>query len=579
MKKIQYFFMAAASTVLALTSCGESFLDHLPDERTEIDTEDKVINLIKSAYPTSNYQWIAELSSDNMIDQWSPHLPTKPWDPQVLSHYNFSSYERWDDQIFKFEPATYATYNDDDSPGHMWEGYYNSIATCNAALEAINEISHSTGMTPKLKAAKAEAQLIRAYSHFILVNMFSQPYKNAEKSRNDVGIPYVTEVEDVVRKEYARGNVTEVYDKIQADLEEGLANLNEEYFTVPKWHFNQNAAHAFAARFYLYKRDWAKVVEHANAVLGTDNTTLLNMMMDYSVFTNCSSADDYMNQWQNPSMNNNLLLLTTYSLNERHAWGHRYAIAGPNARDVFLINARHGFWSSYYVCPIALVSGMCFGSSSNDYGFINSKIFEQFEFSDKIAQIGFAHIVVRAFTSNELLLERAEAKLMLGQVDEGAADLCAYWNNSIDKFSEDDYKAYYEGNYIKYITPDMIRSWYSDPSRGNTFANWDFTQQISSDYVVPQSVVPFMNCVNEFRRFENMFEGLRFFDLRRWGMTWSHEFGVTAEKYEIGPNDPRLAIEVPWETISAGMESSRGNVQPAARSKYVLFSSEDFKVK
>ncbi len=564
----------------ALSSCTESFLDHETDERTTIDNENKVINLLKSAYPSANYEWIAELSSDNLIDNWTPHLPTKPWDPQVLSHYNFASYDRADDQLFGFEPATYATYSDYDSPGSLWEGYYNSIATCNAALEVIEDLTKSSGLTPKLQAAKAEALLIRAYSHFCLVNMFSQAYKNPEASKKDIGVPYVTEVEDVVTKQYDRGNVADVYDKIQADLEEGLKYATDEFYTQPKWHFNLNAAHAFAARFYLYKRQWAKVVEHANFVLGTDNSTLLSMMMDYSVFTDCSTGDDYSLAWQHPERNNNLMLMTTGSLLYRRSFGYRYSIAGPKAREIFLIGTNHPLWSSYYVCPIAIVSGMCFGSSSNDYGYINSKIFEQFEYSDKIAGIGYPHIILRAFIANELLLERAEAYLMLGEVDKGALDLCHYWNNSIEKFSEADYKAYYEAGYIKLCTKEIIEQWYVNPTHNNCFANWDFTQNISSDYVVPANLVPYMNCLNEFRRFETMFEGLRFFDLKRWGVEWEHQVGVQSNKINLGANDPRRAIEVPWEVISAGMASSRPAIESASgANKAVLFGADEFRIK
>jgi len=582
MKSIKYFsILSGALVALSLNSCSESFLDHVPDERTEIDTEEKVVNLLKSSYPTANYCWIAELSSDNLIDNQAPHLPTKPWDKQILTHYNYSSYDRWDDQLYKFDPATIAGFNDYDSPGMIWTGFYGSVASCNAALDALEKIKAEKGVeTAVMRAARAEALLIRAYDHFCLVNMFSQAYKDAERSRNDIGIPYVTEMENVVQKEYQRSNVAEVYDKIQADLEEGLANLDEIIYTVPKWHFNLNAAHAFAARFYLYKREWAKVVEHANAVLGTDNNSLMNMMMDYSVFTDCSTGDEYSLAWQNPSQNNNLMLISTNSLLYRRSFGYRYSYAGPPARDIFLINAHHPFWSSYYACPIAMVSGMLFSSSTHDYGFINSKIFEQFEYSDKIARIGFPHIIHRAFTANELLLERAEAKLMLGQTDAAAEDLCAYWNNSIDRFSEADYKSYYESGYIKYITKNMIVNWYSNPDNGNCHANWDFTQRnISPSYVISAEQVPFMNCLNEFRRFETMFEGLRFFDLKRWGVEWEHTVSVNADAYTLSGNDARRAIEVPWEVISAGLESSRVVPSSSANSNQLVFDKEDFKIK
>ena len=574
MKSIRYIFMSALAA-LALSSCSDSFLDHPADNRTEIDSEDKVIKLLSSSYPTANYMWVCELSSDNFIDNQAPHLPTKTWDPQILSHYNYPSYDRADDQLFRFEPATMATFGDYDQPGQIWEGFYNSVASCNAALKAIDEIAASKGMTAKLKAARAEALLIRAYDHFCLVNVFCQPYKDPEASKNDIGIPYVTEVEDVVQKEYPRGNVADVYTKIQADLEAGIADLDEQIFALPKWHFNLNAAHAFAARFFLFKRDYQKVIDHANFVLGTDNTTLLNMMMDYSALADASYSSDFANVWQNPSQNNNLMLITTGSLMQRRSLGYRYSCAGPAAREVFLISSgTHAFWRSYYICPLTAVSGM-FGSSSSDYGYFSGKICEQFEYSDKIAGIGYPHIIHRAFTANALLLERAEAKIMLKQYDAACEDLCAYWNNSFEKFPEADH-TFYE-SYVNVATKQIIENWYSDASHSNCFPNWDFTQKVSSSYVIPAEATPYMNCLNELRRWETSFEGLRFFDLKRWGVEYKHVYNVTADETTLTVNDPRRAIEVPWEVISAGLEPSRPQTSAYSNANLVLFDAKEYK--
>lgn len=576
MKSVKYITMSAL-VALSLSSCSESFLDHPADNRTEIDSEDKIVKLLTSSYPSANYMWVSEMSSDNFIDNRTPHLPTKTWDPQILSYYNYSPYDRADDQLWLFEPATQATFSDYDQPGQIWDGYYASIASANAALQAIDEVSAKNGgMTPTLRAARAEALLIRAYSHFCLVNVFCQPYKNAEVSKQDVGVPYVTEMEDVVQKQYDRGNVSNVYARIEADLEEGIANLNEQIFEKPKWHFNANAAHAFAARFYLYKRDWQKVVEHANFVLGTDNATLLNMMFDYAPLADAYYGSDFANIWQDPQQNNNLMLITTGSLMARRSLGYRYSCAGSAAREVFLITSgTHAFWRSYYVCPLTGVSGM-FGSSSSDYGYLSGKLMEQFEYSDKIAGIGYPHILHRAFTANELLLERAEAKIMLRQYDAACEDLCAYWNNSVEKLGEVDKKTY--GSSINVATKQVIENWYSNADHANCYADWDCTQLVSSDYVIPHEATPYMNCLNEWRRWETSFEGLRFFDLKRWGREIVHEVRDHAP-IVIKPGDPRLAIEVPWEALSAGMATSRPNTTAASNANYVLIDTKEYKTK
>ena len=404
MKK--YIFGLLTMTLgVALTSC-ESFLDEVPDNRTEIDTPEKVQLLLVSGYPQSTPAVICELSGDNFVDN-----------NVVKPGIHRSAYKDFHEEAYAWKDINNYGTGEDDTPYDVWEKYYYGIATANHAIAAMKEMSNDPANDPSLAHSWGEAHVLRAYLHFVLVNVFAEAYKDETRSLQDMGIPYVTEPETTVNIDYStskyRHSVAETYDLIEKDLLEGINLIDDSKYKVPAYHFNQNAAHAFAARFYLYKRQWAKVIEHANFVLGTDNNTLLNMMMDYSVFENCSSGDDYSQAWQHPERNNNLMLMTTGSLLQRRSFGYRYSIAGPKAREIFLIGTNHPLWSSYYVCPIAIVSGMCFGSSSNDYGYINSKIFEQFEYSDKIAGIGYPHIILRAFTANELLLERAEAKCNL----------------------------------------------------------------------------------------------------------------------------------------------------------------------
>ena len=82
-----------------------------------------------------------------------------------------------------------------------------------------------------------------------------------------------------------------------------------------------------------------------------------------------------------------------------------------------------------------------------------------------------------------------------------------------------------------------------------------------------------MNCLNDFRRFENVFEGMRYFDIKRWGLPVSHIIGLEGDSIGLEVNDPRRAIEVPWEALSAGMESSRTPVAKDTRSFSIDYES------
>jgi hypothetical protein len=158
------------------------------------------------------------------------------------------------------------TASSQDSPENYWNTCYSAIAAANHALQAIEQ----AGSPAEYNAERGEGLICRAYAHFMLVNLFSQQYDPLTAAYQP-GIPYVTEPETESLKGYTRGTVQSVYEMIEKDLVEALPLINdEEYVTedadasgVPHYHFTRAAAQTFATRFYLFKRDWNKVIEHA----------------------------------------------------------------------------------------------------------------------------------------------------------------------------------------------------------------------------------------------------------------------------------------------------------------------------
>lgn len=542
---------------LLFVSCND-FLDKEPDDRVELATENQVVMLLTGSYPDNNYGWFCELSSDNIMDLNSEHYPISDDAEQTLTHYNLGSSGRQDDEAYRFEPVKSSTSS--DTPGGTWTSTYITINSVNEVLEAIDRLTdNGRAMTPQLSAAKGEALLIRAYCHFILVNIFSQAYKNDELSKADIGVPYITEVINTVDGTYSRSNVTDTYKKIVADLEEGLKNISNINYEMPKWHFNEDAAHAFAARVYLFLHQWDKVVEHANFVLGTDNAQLMPKLFDYAPLDDCSYLDDFANVWQTPYDYNNIMLIDTYSTIFRKS-RYRYEQGSLVARAIYYHNAP--MWRRWVGNPTIFVSGL-FGS--RDYGFEPSWIGEQFQYSDKVAGIGYAHVIRRELTCNELLLNRAEAYL-LGRHDvkEALADMLAF-DNSRWSFSESNKAFYTEGGALSELTEAKLLSWYKPTesnvkNHSNTLADWNFTQNMSADFIITEDLVPYMNCLNDMRRYYTAWTGLRFFDVKRWGYEYEHHYGPDDEVFKLEWNSPNRAIEVPQEVIGAGMETSRPQV-------------------
>ena len=126
------------------------------------------------------------------------------------------------------------------------------------------------------------------------------------------------------------------------------------------------------------------------------------------------------------------------------------------------------------------VGGETFWDGNSDHGYKSGRIAERFEYSDKVAGIGFAHIIRREFTCTELLLERAEAELLgNNDIDGCVEDLIAY-EESRQNFSETTKASYINAMYP--LTKERIEKWYTAVDAGNhsnTFADWDFTQEVS----------------------------------------------------------------------------------------------------
>jgi hypothetical protein len=205
--KFKCLLFSCFLTITLVSSSCDSFLETLPDNRTQLDNQTKIAQLLVSAYSNSNYSVVAELSSDNFVDN------------NAILPVNLAANERMHDELYAWQPVTSST--QEDSPSNIWESCYAAIASANNALLAIDKLQAEMP-TLNLKAQKGEALFCRAYGHFLLVSIFCQSYKDESASALDLGIPYITKPETVVRGKYTRETVQSVYAKIQQDLEDGF---------------------------------------------------------------------------------------------------------------------------------------------------------------------------------------------------------------------------------------------------------------------------------------------------------------------------------------------------------------------
>ena len=539
-------FVIIALVAVAMMGCD--FLDHEPDMRATIDTKEKVQLLLVSAYTAANSAAICEYSSDQVVDNNVPDSKTGQANAvtPLSEMYN---------EIFAWKPVKSS--GSQDSPKYIWDGNYTAIATANQALKAIKMLE---GKGINMNAEKGEALLSRAYHHFLLAGVFCHAWKNEEESKKDLGITYMLTPETKVAPEYTRGpelrveldengdtawiggSLYHTFMCIQNDLEAGLKLVSDEYYTVPRYHFNIKAAHAFAARFYLYKRDWAKVVEHADYVLTTSDETTLSLLYDAQTGRDQSNIELAFNHYIDPKAPSNLLIHTTMS---SAAYAHfpaygRYQHNG-DAQD----------YSTYG-------SGPCWGGSFPGFGIWSAdqklggfcaKDYYVFEYTDKVQGYGYVHGVTRAFTTNETLLCRAEAKIYLNDLN-GAANDFRLWCQGYNVGGRMDTLP--DGNVN--LTTAKIAKFYTD-NAGSKFAPELHNQDMSANWTISAEQLPLVHCALHFRRIEGLHDGIRWHDIKRYGIEIEHVQGKDPARKLVW-NDDRRAIQLPQEVIMAGMTAN-----------------------
>lgn len=517
MKRVSSYLILGAA--VALASCND-FLDKLPDSRTQIDTPEKVTSILVSAYPETEATVLCEMASDNAMDNGYQYT--------IESKYQQEAY-LWED----------VTETEQDTPSAFWESCYKAIATANQALEAIKDLGGDASMNPQ----KGEALMCRAWSHFLLANLFCQAY-NPETADSLLGLPYSTTPETTVRPSYTRGTLHQLYENIEKDIEAGLPLISDDLYTSSKYHFNKKAAYAFAARFYLYYQKWDKVIACANEVLGSDPTSVLRNWAGISqkaanYETRCNAfidADEAANLLLMAAYSSSPYYLGAYSVGERYAFHPDYICRRESYRAT-------GIWGNNTL----YLANSCFGNSQK---IAISKYYGYFEYTDKVQQIGYRRSVISYLTTDETLLCRAEAYAMLGsQHYQDAVKDINYWldtnvKESMNVTLNDVVNTYKRMSYMERDGRPIVAGGGTPKKRLHPLG---FTL---ADDGIQENLI---QCILHLRRCQTAQEGLRWMDIKRWGIEICHNReGYPADTLKL--NDPRRAFQIPGDVIDAGLQ-------------------------
>jgi len=172
-----------------------------------------------------------------------------------------------------------------------------------------------------------------------------------------------------------------------------------------------------------------------------------------------------------------------------------------------------------------------------------------FEYTDPVAGIGFTKGVYAPITSEEALLNRAEAYVMLKNYVKAIEDMQLHINNNTI-------------NNPGVISEATINSW------ANSLEYFTATapspkKKLNQDFLIETGTQENMiHAVLSLKRLQFLSTGMRWFDVKRYGIEITrrvapavnngvHTFEVSSNTLKV--RDPRRAIQLPQDVISAGL--------------------------
>lgn len=471
---------------LLISGCN-AFLDEVPDNRVELDNLDKAAQLLTNGYPIASVAFTDWMSDDVQFTRGTNIRPNQ-------------------EQLYNWEDVTTGP-DEQDTPDFFWYETYNSIAHANEVLAVLDKLPVlSETDEVRRDALEAEAKLIRAYGHFMLVNLFAKTFSPTDG--DEPGVPYIKTPETVFLAQYERESIRKVYNEIEDDLRDGLELVNDNFYSNSgKYHFNRNAALAFASRFYLYKGDFVRSLGYSDELLGSNPGAFVRDMTSNAYFNAKQSITAYPQLYSSPDEPANLLLMRKISLVQRPDFGH-----GPTRNfygELFGFNPFPGTTDERE--NPAFVKG--------DNALLPVRFESLFQRNSLNSNVGLPYHIEISFRGEEVLFNRIEANIYLGNQAAVLADLQVLFERR------------YSGGVVN-TTMETMRAY------------------LGVDASFPDDLV-LLNILLIERRKEFITQGMRWFDIRRYGFDVVHDL-ADGSTITLAEEDDRKVLQIPKSAIEVG---------------------------
>ena len=246
MKKKCFNIVWLIAVLLSFTACND-FLDIQPVGKVMPKTGQEFRDLLTEAYSAiTNDRGKTVYRSDELI------LDKGSTTSEGLNLY--LDIWRWKDGS-----------EDNNTISFGWRTFYYVSYIANTVIEQKDGITEAS--EAECNQLAGEAYMLRAYMHFILVNLYAEPYTHCDPTVTK-GIPL--KLNSDVKAVLSRNTVGEVYSSILSDINEAEKLLNVETWPEGEtYRFNKLSVDAFRSRVYLYMGDWQNAYNKAKQVVET----------------------------------------------------------------------------------------------------------------------------------------------------------------------------------------------------------------------------------------------------------------------------------------------------------------------
>jgi len=257
MKK--YIFIAALTAMIGFSSCGDSFLTNYPTSSQESGgpaTEGAILSNLASCYQILLFDSYANYNYNSVV------LMS---DLRSDDIYKGGGDAGDQSQLYKLSQLVPTS---TQLPAGLWSIYYSGLSRCNGAIQACD---NAVGVSEaNLNQYKAEAHFLRAY----YVHWLWKFWGNIPYFESDLAKPYMA-------KQYT---ADEIYDYIIADLDFAIEGdkLPMRTTAANDGRASKAAAMMLKARVVMYQKDQSRYAEVLSDMAEIINSHSYKLMDNYA---------------------------------------------------------------------------------------------------------------------------------------------------------------------------------------------------------------------------------------------------------------------------------------------------------